>query len=452
LVPVVLKLANVRKAFVQTDPRIPPEENNPPVGSAAPFPSESAPPMIGAPPLLASTTDPSIKPGPARNFVAFVLSLSLGFFLLDSVFSLLDDSLNLFFNLHLLSLMRGLVFFFAMLTAIVVYVLMGLTPMVPKRWFLPVTLFSPLVALAVIPLSIYHYSWIPWLAWVFSFCQVIAAIGLLLWVRGGLKIRWPLVTANQLESRGFSWRNLIAFVAVNLFVLLPAVAVYSLVCASLAVNHFSDGFMALRPGGFTVQVRKYIRDDGKTIQLFPMSHVADSDFYQKVSESFPRNSIVLMEGVTDRQNLLTNKISYKRMAATLGLSEQHEKFAPSQGETVRADVDVDQFSASTIGLLNLAMLLHSKGINPETLLALLSYPQPPGFERELLDDLITKRNQHLLGEIRARLPESEHIIVPWGAMHMPQLAREIQKSGFHLTETRDYMVIRFRSPKNAKQM
>jgi len=39
-------------------------------------------------------------------------------------------------------------------------------------------------------------------------------------------------------------------------------------------------------------------------------------------------------------------------------------------------------------------------------------------------------------------------MVPWGAAHMPGIAREIIKSGFHLAETREYMVIRFRGVDN----
>lgn len=155
-----------------------------------------------------------------------------------------------------------------------------------------------------------------------------------------------------------------------------------------------------------------------------------------------------MEGVTDNRNLLTNKISYKRMATSLGLAEQHEKFAPSRGRVVRADVDVDQFATNTIGLLNVAMLFHSKGVNAETVLALVQYPQPPHFEVQLFDDLVGKRNQHLLGEIHARLLQSDNIMVPWGALHMPGIAREIQKSGFRLDGTQEYTVIRFHSVGN----
>jgi hypothetical protein len=147
-----------------------------------------------------------------------------------------------------------------------------------------------------------------------SLCQVALGLGILCWAQGGLKCRWPLVGESLLGSRGFSWLNLSGFMLVNVFLLLPAVVVYLAVCAALAVDHFSEGFMALRPGGFTVQARKYVRNDGKSIQLVPMAHIGEADFYRKLSQSFPTNSVVLMEGVTDHSNLLTNKITYKRMA------------------------------------------------------------------------------------------------------------------------------------------
>ena len=206
--------------------------------------------------------------------------------------------------------------------------------------------------------------------------------------------------------------------------------------------------MALHPAGFTVQVRKYVRNDGKTIELFPMSHVADAVFYQQVSQTFPTNSIILMEGVTDVNNLLTNKLSYKRMAKSLGLSEQKETFRPVRGERVRADVDVDQFSPATIDILNLITLVHAKGINPETLRQLLQFTPSPQIQDQLFDDLLWKRNQHLVGEIKSHLLLSDNIMVPWGVAHMPGIAKEIMKIGFRLDETHEYMVIRFRRAGN----
>jgi hypothetical protein len=406
--------------------------------------SPPTPQAFGAspPPLPAKPTRPR---WPVRPWLAVLLSLCLALFLADAVVSLVDDSLILIFDLHLLTWIRGLVFLLAMLMAIVVYGLMALTPLVPKRLFLPVALFNPVAGLVVVPCLIYFYGRIQEVACGISLCQVLLGLGVLSRIQGGIKVRWPLVGVDQLGARSFGWLNLFGFLLVNVCALLPAVAGYLVVCAALAVDHFSDGFVALRPRGLTVQVRKYVRNDGKTIELVPMSHVGEPSFYRELSRSFPTNAIILMEGVTDSKNLLTNKISYQRMATSLGLAEQQKEFKPRQGEWVRADVDVKEFATNTIEFLNLVMLVHSKRLTAGTVLQLMQYSPPPYFEEQLLGDLLRKRNRHLLEEIRVRLPQSESLIVPWGAAHMPGIAKGIQTFGFHLGETHEYVVIRFHS-------
>jgi uncharacterized protein YbaP (TraB family) len=111
---------------------------------------------------------------------------------------------------------------------------------------------------------------------------------------------------------------------------------------------------------------------------------------------------------------------------------------------VSADVDVDQFGTNTIDFLNLVMRIHAKGMNAQNVMELLQYSPTPHFEEQLFDDLLRKRNRRLLDEIQTRLSETDNIVVPWGVAHMPEIAKEIQKSGFRLNETRDYTVIRFR--------
>ena len=398
--------------------------------------------MDNAPPPVLAESKP--KAGSLRQLLAILLGLFLGLFLADAFVSLADDSLIVFFNLHLLSGLRVVVWLSALLPAIVVYGLMGLTPMVPKRWFLPLTLFYPASQLVFIPFMIYCFGRLQQVCLGFSCAQVVLGLGVLWWIQGGWKLRWPLVAAGQLAGRRFSWWNLAGFGLVNVFGLLPATVICLVLCTAVAVNHFSDGFMALRPGGVTVQVRKYVRDDGKTILLFPMSHIADAGFYQKVSQTFPTNSIILMEGVSDKKNLLTNGISYKRMARVLGLTEQKVKFGPGQGKLVPADVDVDQFTTNTINFLNLVLLYHAQGVNAENVWLLLNFSPPPHLEEQFYDDLLRKRNQHLVESIQSHLPETDNIMVPWGVAHMPGIAREIQKAGFRLNESKEYMVIRFR--------
>lgn len=428
------------------DSKLPSFQNNPPAGSVPQLlPAVELPSVVAATPQslppLANHQSFSMRPT-----LAILLSLCLGLFLADAVVSLVDESLILFLSIHVLTLIRVPLSLFAMLMALAIYGLMGLTPMIPKRLFLPLALFNPVATLVAIPSVIYFYSRIHQISWGISFCQFILGVIILYRVQGGFKFRWPLVAEHQLEVRRFSWRNLSVFLLVHVFGLLPAVIVYLGLCAALAVGHFSEGFLALRPVGLMVQVRKYVRNDGKTIQLVPMSHIGEPDFYQTLTQSFPTNAIILMEGVTDNRNLITNKITYQRMATALGVAEQHEEFQP-RGELVRADVDVAEFTPNTIAGLNLIMLIHSRGMNAETLMKLMQF-SPPHFEEQLFDDLLRKRNRHLMGEIHARLAQSENIIVPWGAAHMPEIAREIQKSGFRVDETREYVAIRFRSAGN----
>jgi hypothetical protein len=411
---------------------------------------KTQPPVIGAPSPLAGELPPPLPPQPprksgaVRQLLAALLSLCLGLFLADAFVSLLDDSLILLFGIHLLGTVRGFLVLLAMLIALATYVLMGITPLIPKRLFLPVILFYPLAMLALFPFTTYFYPRLQQFSWLLSLCQVVVGLSVLWWAQGGLKLRWPLMPQIRLGARGFSWLNLAGFLAANVFVALPAVAVYLGLCASLAVGHFSEGFLALRPSGFAVRVRKYVRADGKTVQLVPMAHIGEAEFYHKLSRSFPTNAVVLMEGVTDDKNLLTNNITYERMAKSLGLAEQQEEFNPVQVEMVMADVDVSQFTPNTIGFLNLVMLVHGKGFTVENVMKLLQYSPPPHFEEQLINDLVRKRNGRVLQELRDRLPQSDLIIVPWGAAHMPGISHGVQAAGFRLDETREYVVIRFR--------
>jgi hypothetical protein len=378
----------------------------------------------------------------SRRFLLTILKVCLGLFFADAIVSLADDSWIVLFNIQSLTVIRGIVLLMSSLVAFLVYVLMGIIPAIPKRLFLPVTLFNPFAGLILIPVLIASYGQSQRFSLAVSFCQLLLGLGLLSSFKGGFKIRWPILE-DWLMPRRFSWLSFAGFLLVNVFALLPTVIIYLFICASLAINHFSDGFVSLRPSGLMVQVREYVRDDGKTIELFPMSHVAEGDFYHRVQSSFQTNSVVLMEGVTDHRNLITNQISYKRVARTLGLVEQQKEFRPGTADWVRADVDVEVFGTNTINFLNLVMRMYSKGLKAETLLPVIQYSPSPEFQEQIFDDLLRKRNHHLLKEIDYQLLRTDKIIVPWGAAHMPEIAREIQKDGFRLNKTWNYEAIRF---------
>ena len=192
------------------------------------------------PPIIA----PCQKPSSLRPILSVLLSLCLGLFLTDGIISLIDDSFNLLWGGHPLSLIRVIVCLISSVLVIVVYGLMGLTPLIPKRFFLPLALFYLVSQLIVLLLMIYFYNRLPLIVWLTSAGQVILGLGMLYWLIGSLKPRWPLVNGNQLGTKKLSWVNLTFFLLLNIFALLPAVVGYLGFCTVLAVGHFSDGFMA----------------------------------------------------------------------------------------------------------------------------------------------------------------------------------------------------------------
>jgi len=380
-----------------------------------------------------------------KKFVSILLSLFMMVFLAEALLSVLDDGLILALDVHLLSLPRALLAILFFLAAIVIYLLMAFTPMIPKRWFVPATLFIPAGMLAMIPVSIYAYNRLLAASLALSFIQLILALWILYRAQGRLSLRWPLVPNEKIDERSFSWRNLAGFIAANLFLLAPLTLAYLAFCLSLAANHFSAGFLRLRPSGVILQARSYTRADGRAIELIPMMHIGKSDFYSEVTKSFPSNSIALLEGVSDEKHLLEHKLSYKRLADSLGLAEQHKGFMPPQASSRPADVDIDQFSKTTIELLNLVTQLYSEGLDSNLLIKMLAKSSDPKIGAQLWDDLLAKRNEHLLHEIHIELARTNTIVVPWGAMHMPGLAAEIEKFGFHVSKTRDFEAMSFRS-------
>jgi hypothetical protein len=403
-----------------------------------------APPSLVPPPPLAPCVpeSPADHSGGGRKFLATFLGLYLVLVIAGGALNVVSDLCAGLLHISLLDFFSNTLCVLSLLGAIVVYVLMAFTPMVPKRIFLPAALLVPGQLVLALPLMIYLYHWPRLVDGLMGGLTAVVGLILLRWLRGEWKPRWPLVPEQRLGARPFTFLNLALFVLLNLCVALPMLGLYLTGCASLAVSHFTEGFVHLRPAGIILQARKYVRADGRTVVLIPMSHIADSDFYESVSGSMSSNSVVLLEGVTDHQNLLTNKLSYGRAARALGLVEQRANFKPTQGNLVRADVDVQEFSPKTIALLN-----HSQGINQHTLQFLRQCSLTDEEQKQLFDDLLLRRNQHVLNELSNRLSQADSFIIPWGAAHMPGLSHELQKNGFRLVGTRDYLSIHFGSKK-----
>ncbi|MFZ5950085.1 MAG: hypothetical protein ACOYXC_05245 [Candidatus Rifleibacteriota bacterium] len=209
-------------------------------------------------------------------------------------------------------------------------------------------------------------------------------------------------------------------------------------------------------GGFVVRssegicaVQKLFTRNGKELRLQGMAHIGGKEFYQEIKEVLKNEqAVMLMEGVTDEKKLLATPPDYDSVAGHLGLASQRDHFSPENMpetlEIIRADLDTSDFSPQTIEILNFIGKVYSKeGINPGNLLLMYMKLSDVKVSRAFLSDLITRRNQCLIGHILENLPRTSIIVVPWGAMHLPQIEKWAIKEGFVLSRTSKHVVMRF---------
>ena len=59
----------------------------------------------------------------------------------------------------------------------------------------------------------------------------------------------------------------------------------------------------------------------------------------------------------------------------------------------------------------------------------------------LIVDLIEKRNERVIQELKKNEPDFREIYIPWGAAHMPEIERAVLKLGYKNTEEKERVVI-----------
>lgn len=210
----------------------------------------------------------------------------------------------------------------------------------------------------------------------------------------------------------------------------------------------SGGFLTLS-GDKIVSIEKVYEKDGKIVHLIPMIHVGEENFYKEISAlDISKKTLILLEGVKDKQNLLAS-ISYRKMANATGLSTQEENFRPMAKTKelqknlsyLVADVDASEFSPETRTFINQVI----KDMNEKSFFALLvsNYDNNGASDSisHLSVDLIEKRNQKVLLELMANESKFDEFYIPWGAAHLPEIERELLKTGFKEVDSKRRVII-----------
>lgn len=220
------------------------------------------------------------------------------------------------------------------------------------------------------------------------------------------------------------------------------------------IFHFTDmenltrGYISLEPTGVH-SVERYFTRDGLELRLLGMAHIARKSFYEDVKNSLNgKTALMLMEGITDDKELLTSPLDYGTLASKIGANNQRDEFSPASMpeniEVIRADVDTADFSTGTIEILNhIGQTYSGEGFTLTNLIAMYLKLSDAENSRNLMKDLITRRNECLLGHLEANLSRHQLILIPWGALHLPDIEKRVVEKGFVLREQKSRAILRF---------
>lgn len=386
-------------------------------------------------------------------------------FLIDAGLSLIDELIiTASLPLPLFSTVRYFVAYTVIALSLLLFACLGIDRRLPKRVFLPLTLYISWCALAMWPLSgvIGRES-----------LGLVSAVGQLL--LGGLAIILlrglggrNLLTRELFQGPMFSWRNSLGFTAINLL-LLPFALVYT---GLATTNYYLDlqtaGFMRLSPVGIYMTERSYHLDE-KVIRLAGMMHIGKEDYYEDLASSISaEGTIILAEGVTDQDQLLEYQFNYSKLAGVIGLSSQEKMHfdgnlvdlnnfvemntnssEQDKPDIARADIDINRFDPMTIKFLNeIGRTLFSGKPLVEALAEYSVWANEnmtPERIAGVMDDILDKRNDVVIDSMVRTLARYDTIVIPWGAMHMPAIEAAVLEQGFAPGVTHERLSLDFRA-------
>jgi len=382
-------------------------------------------------------------------------------YLVDGVVSFLHELSAVFLQTSATSTLRNLIAVALLLLALPLYVSLGIDRRLPKTVIIPQTLFIVWMALGAWPIA--NTAGL--------FGLLAAAIQILLGLLpfilyAGTAGSNRLLPEERFLSELFALRNTLLFFLLQI-IFLPLFAAFMLVSV---VAQYADqgtaGFMRLGSDGIYMEERSYSRA-GKTIRLAGMIHVGEKDFYHDLTSSkVSGKTVILLEGVTDQDHLLTVPFDYGEVAKTLGLTSQSEvefagrmidaddlkqlgaeEFVSQQPHLIRADSDLNRFSPETIELLNrLGTQFLNNDSLPQGLQAYDSWARENVTAETMnifMTDILHSRNEIVIAWLDQVLPLYDSVVIPWGALHMPGIEAAILERDFKLTSAKERLSLDF---------
>jgi len=379
-------------------------------------------------------------------------------FLAEGLFSLADEMTSIAGGVSPLSAVRSLLALAVFAASFPMAAVVGMTPRAPKRILVPLIFFTWWAGPAMaFPMAFWS---VPHLTLGLAIAQVLLALALWYFFHVREGGRWTLPFAVR-DAPAFSWRYLFLAGPATALVFVAFAATCILLGLFVQVESLTGGYVRVRPDGIYLIERKFQSGD-REVRLAGMIHIASREFYSDllpgIDPAVP--SVVLVEGVTDRKRLLGGRtLNYERLAKLLNVTPQSDSVfservvaglgkqpgqdgagghnfegSSSAGIDFRhADVDVETFHPQTIAFI-LAVVGLFQNNDFRELLGSLVDPSSPivdeNAQAQVMEDILIARNQRLVSEIESSLKDYRRVIVPWGAMHLPEIESWLQKHKF----------------------
>ncbi len=383
------------------------------------------------------------------------LNIFLIVFFIDGGLSVISTLLVAFTNSTVLSGFQQLFGLAVFIFSLLIFLLTGINASIPKKRIFPLILFLLWAIISAPPLPVFFENHTLYM--ILSFMQLFLSLTTF-WIIKRKSGSW-FFTDNLISRFSFSFKNTSAFFAINLIIVPVLLLVIAFTSIQTLLSHKTAGFLRLSTNGIYMKERIYQKDD-KTIKLIGMIHIGEGSYYDSLEESIQNSSSILMaEGVSDKNKLIKNGFSTKGFAKTYGLQSQedldldgelisYEEFIsndfPADNNTlkiIRADVDISSFSSDTIEFLNIAgEHIFKEDSFAQGLAEYNAWIQKNGTPEliaNIKNDIIDKRNEKVIGMLKTAIEKFSIIIVPWGAMHMPAIEESVKQMGFVSIKTNE---------------
>jgi hypothetical protein len=400
-----------------------------------------------------------------------IANLYLLAYFADAIISVLDEILKHVFGIEGLSFLRSSVASVVFFSSLIVLVILGIDSRLPKKLFLPLILF--LAWCSFYPEPFMSLLGVETANTTLSVLQLLISISGFIYLR--ILTEGKLYLTNSfLSGPIFKWKNTLMYFSANA-VLMPFIIVFGgFQLLKSGVNEFSSEFVRLDSTGLYLVDKEYEKD-GALLRLIGMIHIGDINYYLDISQSMKaENTLILTEGVSDEQKRISISPSYNKLANYLGLVPQDYVFpniTTSQSDNqndnifdnnelidfvnissptiIRADIDTSEFTDDTIDYINsMGSIIENGDSFLRSSLEMYKWTEdnfPPDIEATVMKDILEKRNNVLLTHLDEQLGEYENILIPWGAMHLPQIEVAVLERGFTLQSTKERRAINFQN-------